>query len=62
MTGWRKSTFCTGGGCVEVQHRGGWVLLRDSARPADQVRIRPADWAVFVAGVKAGEFDEETPK
>ena len=56
---YRRSTFCGAGSCVEVAPlENGWVALRDSkdtARPAHL--YTPEEWAAFVRGVKAGEFD-----
>ena len=57
MTGWRRSTHCSFGDCIEVRHAGGRVELRDSNRPGQIVWCREHDWAAFVAGVKNGEFD-----
>jgi hypothetical protein len=53
-----RSSFCSVGACVEVAFdRGGAVAIRDS-RHVDQILSFTGDeWAVFVAGVKAGEFD-----
>jgi uncharacterized protein DUF397 len=55
---WRKSTLSGVENCVEVAFLGDQVLTRDS-KDADgppQVYDR-AEWAAFIAGVKAGEFD-----
>jgi hypothetical protein len=63
---WRKSSFSdnsntggNGGGCVEVAFlAGGHVALRDSKDRSLAPHIyRPDEWAAFVAGVRAGEFD-----
>jgi hypothetical protein len=55
------SSFCTGGGCVGV------ALDHDEVRVVDTkiddapaLRFTPDEWAAFVAGVKAGEFDLPT--
>lgn len=59
MIEFRISSFCTGGGCVEVGRLpGGAVAVRDGkdAECAPLV-FTPEEWAAFVAGVKAGEFD-----
>lgn len=56
----RTSSFCTVGGCVEVgQAPDGSVVVRDSKDPhrAAELVFDRAEWAAFVAGVKAGEFD-----
>jgi hypothetical protein len=56
---WVRSSFCDTGNCVEVQHEDGYFHLRSnvngSASPA--LAFTPVEWAAFVAGVKAGEFD-----
>jgi hypothetical protein len=57
---WRKSSYSVNGAqCVELADAGAEVLLRDSKDP-DQgffAFTRP-EMAAFVAGVKAGEFDD----
>jgi Domain of unknown function (DUF397) len=60
---WRKSSFSGangGSGCLEVAALpGGWIAVRDTkdrARPP-HVHSAPA-WREFVAGVRAGEFDD----
>ncbi len=55
----RCSSFCGSGGCIEVAHVGTQVLVRDSRRPAGVLpsRFTRDEWAAFVEGVKAGEFD-----
>ncbi|MHC1563292.1 DUF397 domain-containing protein [Actinomycetospora sp. C-140] len=52
------SSFCTEGGCVGV------ALDQDEVRVVDTkaadgapLRFTAEEWAAFVAGVKAGEFD-----
>jgi hypothetical protein len=54
-----SSSFCTMGGCVEVgQLADGGVAVRDSKNPGRSVLIFSGDeWAEFVSGVRAGEFD-----
>lgn len=52
------STFSGGDGCVAVGVDGERWLVRDSKDPAGPVlTFTPTEWAAFVAGVKAGEFD-----
>lgn len=60
MIEFRISSFCSLGGCVEVgQAPDGTVVVRDSKDPdrAAELVFDGAEWAAFVAGVKAGEFD-----
>jgi hypothetical protein len=57
VTVWKQSSRCSAGGCVQVAHHGGRVEVRDSNRPDQVAWFSERDWAVFVAGVKAGEFD-----
>jgi hypothetical protein len=55
----RRSSFCTDAhGCVEVAVGKAAVRVRDSKGCGEQeLTFTPAEWAAFVAGVKAGEFD-----
>lgn len=58
---WLKSSFSGGGNgqCVEVGRVPGWVGVRDSkdngAGPV--LNFTEAEWAAFLAGARAGEFD-----
>jgi hypothetical protein len=56
---WERGTFCSGSGdCVEVGMAADRVLVRDSADPGGgMLRFSRREWASFVAGVKAGQFD-----
>ena len=59
MIEFRVSSFCSFGNCVEVGRSGeGAVLVRDTKDRAQQaLAFTDEEWAAFVAGVKAGEFD-----
>jgi len=58
QAGWFKSSFSASGSCVEVNRLDALVLLRDSKDPDGPVlRFNLAEWAAFLAGVRAGEFD-----
>jgi hypothetical protein len=59
VTEFKISSFCNFGGCVEVGRADdGVVLVRDTKDRAQQALAFTAEeWADFVAGVKAGEFD-----
>lgn len=57
---WRRSTFCSDGTCVQValSPADPDVHLRDSKHPdGPELTFTKAEWAVFCAGVRAGEFD-----
>ncbi|HEV8653089.1 MAG TPA: DUF397 domain-containing protein [Actinomycetes bacterium] len=61
---WRKSSRSASNGCVEVAIEPPVVLMRDSKDPCGpRLAFTTAEWASFVAGVKASEFDlpEGTP-
>ncbi len=57
---WRKSkrSFIEGSECVEVAELGGGaVALRDSKNPTGpDLRFTASGWAVFLDGVRHGEF------
>ncbi|MGH3720598.1 MAG: DUF397 domain-containing protein [Pseudonocardiaceae bacterium] len=55
---WRKSSFSDEGNCVEVADLdGGHRAVRDSKDPGGSaLMFSVAGWAVFTAGVRAGEF------
>ena len=56
---WRKSTRSGAAGhCVEVADAPATVLVRDSKDVTGPVlSFGRSDWAGFIAGVRAGEFD-----
>jgi len=54
---WRRSSSCESSACVEVGRVDGLVALRDSDRHDVTLVFSPLDWAAFVAGVQAGEFE-----
>jgi hypothetical protein len=57
---WRKSSFSggRGNGCVEVAFLSGEVAVRDTKdRSLAPHRFTRAEWAAFLAGVRAREFD-----
>jgi hypothetical protein len=56
----RISSFSTGGNCVEVgQLEDGSVAVRHSklTGTGGSLTFTGDEWAAFIAGVKAGEFD-----
>ena len=56
---WLTSRVCNNSACVQVAHLpGGIVAVRDSKDTSKAAHVFDgAEWAAFVAGVKAGEFD-----
>ena len=55
---WRRSRYCESAECVEVAATAGYISMRDSKDPDRRVlRFTAGEWAAFVAGVRAGEFD-----
>jgi Domain of unknown function (DUF397) len=56
---WITSRACNNSACVQVAHLpGGMVALRDSKNSARPAHVFDSEeWAAFVVGVKAGEFD-----
>ena len=56
---WRKSTRSGAAGhCVEVADAPASVLVRDSKDATGPVlTFERSNWAGFIAGVRAGEFD-----
>jgi hypothetical protein len=54
----RTSSYCSDGACVGVAIEAGEVTVVDTkCGDTPALRFTPAEWAAFVAGVKAGEFD-----
>ena len=56
---WFKATVSNASqGCVEVAHLELWTVVRDSKNPGGPVHCyTPHEWACFLDGVRAGEFD-----
>jgi len=58
---WRKASYSStnGGNCVEIAgNLPGIVAVRDSKDPGGPVLgFGPAEWAAFISGVRAGQFD-----
>ena len=57
---WRKSSYSSSNGqCVEVAATGSGIAVRDSKNPHGPVLVYTrAEIAAFLAGAKAGEFDD----
>ncbi|MGF1595714.1 MAG: DUF397 domain-containing protein [Acidimicrobiales bacterium] len=61
---WRKSSYsgANGGDCVEIADTGTSLLVRNSKRPdAGSITFTRSELAAFIAGCKAGEFDDLRP-
>lgn len=59
--GWSKASFSggNGGNCVSVKLDGEQVFVNHSAElDAEPKRFTREEMAAFIAGVKAGEFDD----
>lgn len=56
---YHRSSFCGGGNCVEVAPlESGWIALRDSKERGRSDHLFTRDeWADFLRGIHAGEFD-----
>ncbi|WP_437046162.1 DUF397 domain-containing protein [Streptomyces sp. enrichment culture] len=56
---WRKSSYSEqSGNCLEIAVVDDQVLVRESDDPGVVVRTTRAKLAAFLAGAKAGEFDD----
>jgi hypothetical protein len=62
VEGWRVSTFSTGANCVAVRVAAdGDVAVRNSNNPdAGTLYFTRAEIAAWIAGCKAGDFDDLT--
>ena len=55
---WFRAPFCENGTCVEVASAGDGVAMRDSKdQDGPMLRFTRAEWAAFLSGAKAGDFD-----
>jgi len=57
---WRRSSKCEATSCVEVADLDGVVGLRNSNEPDTALTFTAESWRVFVASVRAGEFDRQS--
>jgi hypothetical protein len=59
---WRKSSRSGNNGCVEVALDPAEVAVRDSKdRNGPVLRFNAHEWEAFLAGVRNGEFEYESP-
>jgi hypothetical protein len=57
---WRKSPLSGSNGCVEVTIQADGVAVRDTKdRNGPVLKFSRDEWAAFLGGVHAGEFDIE---
>jgi len=56
---WRKSSFSTTNGCVEVAFAGDRIAVRDSKERGrgPVLEFTAVEWEAFLGGVRGGEFD-----
>ncbi|WP_157545858.1 DUF397 domain-containing protein [Hamadaea tsunoensis] len=55
---WRRARECESSSCAEVRRDGVTTQIRSSLEPEKVVSLTADEWAVFRAGVAAGDFDE----
>jgi hypothetical protein len=61
MNPWRKSSHSDDNGCVSVRDDGDVIALRDDKDPDGPVlHFSRAEMSAWIAGCKAGEFDNLT--
>jgi hypothetical protein len=58
MEDWKRSSYCEGGHCLEIKEASGDVVaIRSNVVPGEVIFVARPDFAAFIEGVKAGEFD-----
>jgi hypothetical protein len=65
MGEWTRARACSSNSCIEVKydgHRDVLVRLRggQDGFPWSGMAVSMGEWATFIAGVKAGDFDHIT--
>lgn len=59
---WRTAAACGAHECVEVAPTDTGVAIRDSKDPDGAIlRYSTAEWKIFLAGAKNGDFDGLVP-
>jgi hypothetical protein len=56
-SGWRRSSRCESGHCVEAARQDREVAMRNSTVPDLHLRLSVEAWDAFVADLRAGTFD-----
>lgn len=55
---WRRAAGCESSNCAEIAIDDDVIEIRNSsARDAGTASFTRSEWAAFIGGVKAGEFD-----
>lgn len=55
---WQRSSFCASGGCVEVAHSAGTVLVRNSTDPdGPHLEFGRSMWKDLMDGIRAGRLE-----
>jgi hypothetical protein len=54
---WRRSSYCSGGTCVEVALLGSRILIRDGKTEGPILSFQQAEWTAFLEGARRGEFN-----
>ena len=57
MTDWVRSSCCDYGGCWEVKRLPSGAVVLRSTTTGEHVVGLSTEWEAFIAGVKAGQFD-----
>jgi hypothetical protein len=61
--GWTRSTACSSGSGVEVSHRDGRILVRDSKnRDAEPLAFTAEEWAVEMEAMRNGHLPNDMYK
>jgi hypothetical protein len=62
MGEWTRAKACSSNSCIEVRAVGDLISIRvvDENGDVQPPHATPDEWAAFIAGVKAGDFDHIT--
>lgn len=56
---WQRSSFCGTNACIAVLVDGPVVHIRSTSDSEPPLTVTRAEWAAFIQGAKAGEFDPD---